>query len=84
MWQETLRRHLVDEQGFIQSPTDPCLFTKITKDGKLIVGTYVDDLVVAWRGKALFDDFKTQFLGAFRATYLGKLDWFLGMGIDQD
>ena len=84
LWQETLRRHLVDEQGFIQSPTDPCLFTKITKDGKLIVGTYVDDLVVAWRGKALFDDFKTQFLGAFRATYLGKLDWFLGMGIDQD
>ena len=29
LWQETLRRHLVDEQGFIQSPTDPCLFTKI-------------------------------------------------------
>jgi hypothetical protein len=83
LWQETLRKHLVDEQGFIVSPTDPCLFTKTTAHGKLIVGTYVDDLVVAWRGDAEFAKFKQKFLDAFRATHLGKLDWFLGMGIDQ-
>lgn len=83
LWQDTLRKHLV-EQGFTASPTDPCLFVKVTTAGKLIVGTYVDDLVVAWRGQQLFDEFKTKFLKAFRASHLGKLDWFLGMGIDQN
>ena len=38
---------------------------------------------VAWRGQNLFDEFKTKFRQAFRASHLGKLDWFLGMGIDQ-
>ena len=83
LWQETLRKHLVVDQGFISSPTDPCLFTKTTTDGKIIVGTYVDDLVVAWRGVAEFEKFDSKFRSAFRATHLGKLDWFLGMGIDQ-
>lgn len=82
LWQETLRSFLVG-QGFTSSSTDPCLFVKSNDAGKLVVGTYVDDLVVAYRGEKMFKDFDEAFRKAFRAHHLGKLDWFLGMGIDQ-
>ena len=62
------------------------MFIKHGADGVLmIVGVYVDDLVVAHNSSELLAWFVEEFTGpkGFNAKHLGKLSWFLGMAIDQ-
>ena len=84
MWQLTLRDHLVNKMGFTNSFSDPCLFTRRDADGSvLIVGCYVDDLIVCHNEKKL--KWFTEELGKrFRARHEGPLSYFLGVTIDQD
>ena len=86
LWQQTLKAWLVDpKQGFVQSETEPCLYSKSDGQGRhLIVAVYVDDLVVAHNDEVLFTKFKEGFLKHFRAKYLGPLSWFLGVAVDRD
>ena len=46
MWQLKLRSKLI-EMGFVNSTHDPCLFSK--RDGKkiMLIGVYVDDIILA-------------------------------------
>ena len=81
LWQETLRDHLV-EQGFKQSTADPCLYRLSSDDGEILLGIYVDDVIVAYRGDALYSKFTDAFFKRFRGKS-EKLSWFLGMAIDQ-
>ena len=83
MWQQTLSAALV-EMGFTPSKADPCLYRKHTAKGEIILGVYVDDLVIAYRGDELFKQFSAQFQRRFTARDEGPLKWFLGMAIDQD
>ena len=46
MWQLKLRKHLVDKMGFVNSTHDPCLFSRRVDDSILVVGVYVDDIIV--------------------------------------
>ena len=83
-WAITLRKFLVDELKFKNSTHDPCLFTRVEKDGrKMIIGVYVDDLIVAYHDKASLDRFSKEFTGKFRASDLGPLSWFLGVSVSQ-
>ena len=83
LWQEKLASHLCDNMGFSRSTADPCLFSRRDKDGSIILlGVYVDDIVVAHNGLR-FDWFKEKFTDGFRSKHIGKLDWFLGIGIGQ-
>lgn len=85
LWQLRLRDHLVNHMGFTNSTSDPCLFSKRGSDGSvMILGVYVDDIVLAHKNADL-DWFIREFTGpkGFNAKHLGKLSWFLGMGIDQ-
>ena len=71
--------------GFENCLVDPCLFIKRQKDGGvMVIGVYVDDIILAHKGVDLNDFIKT-FTGpdGFNAKHLGKLNWFLGMAIDQ-
>lgn len=84
MWQLKLRSKLI-EMGFSNSPHDPCLFCKRDKVGNvLLLGVYVDDIILAHKGSK-FQWFVDEFTGpkGFRAKHVGKLSWFLGVGIDQ-
>jgi len=79
-WQSTLAAFLVDDLGFERSTTDPCIFKhKSPEHGWLIVGIYVDDIILAHDHKG-FDWFKEKFTTRFTSKYLGKLNWFLGIG----
>ena len=49
----------------------------------MILGIYVDDIIVMHNDDAMFDKFKAQFCKRFIANHLGKLNWFLGIGVDQ-
>lgn len=83
LWQETLRSFLVDDMAFKQSQSDPCIFRKSRGDDEIIIGVYVDDLIVAHRGDKLLAEFDKEFNSRFTVRNEGALKWFLGMAIDQ-
>mgnify|MGYP003317829158 CR=1 FL=1 len=89
LWQDALVNHLTNNMGFKQLTYDPCMFIKHVKHGMtmrtIIVGVYVDDLIVAHDSPELLSWFKDEFTGprGFNASHLGKLSWFLGMAVDQ-
>ena len=87
LWQQTLSKWLVS-QGFKRLSTDPCVFVKVVNGKKLVVGCYVDDLVVLHdRSTSMFSDFVRAFLqsngGRFDGKHIGKLEWFLGVKVEQ-
>jgi len=69
MWQLKLRSHLVDKMSFTNSIHDPCLFVRRVSDGILVVGVYVDDIIVAHNGDKHLEWFRSEFTGpsGFRA-----------------
>jgi len=84
LWQLELRKHLISI-GFTNSNHDPCLFSRRDDNGGImLLGVYVDDIIFAHNDEKLLEWFKVEFSKRFRAKHLGKLNWFLGMGIDQD
>ena len=85
MWQLKLRSYLVKHMGFTNSSNDPCLFCRRDSDGSvLIVGVYVDDIILAHNGKKL-SWYIDKFTGpeGFRAKHIGSLSWFLGVSVEQ-
>jgi len=85
MWQLKLRKHLVDKMGFTNSTHDPCLFSRRVDDSILVVGVYVDDIIVSHNGPKHLEWFKSEFTGpnGFRAKHVGSLSWFLGVEVIQ-
>ena len=56
-WQLTLRNFLLsDEMGFSGSLHDPCLFSKRVSGKIILLGIYVDDIVVAHSDAKLFEE----------------------------
>jgi hypothetical protein len=83
LWQQTLSKWLV-ENGFTRLETDPCVFTKTVNGKQIIVGCYVDDLVVLHDATThMFRDFRDSFLRRFDGKHLGPLEWFLGVKVRQ-
>ena len=87
LWQQTLSKWL-SSQGFVRSTTDPCVFVKKENGRRLIVGCYVDDLIILHDPSSkMFDAFKRAFLqsygGRFDGKHIGALEWFLGVKVDQ-
>lgn len=72
----------LNTNGFIGSPNEPTLYTKVNENGKiLIVCLYVDDLV--FTRDLSIDDFKTKMKREFDMTNLGLLKYFLGIEVTQ-
>jgi hypothetical protein len=82
LWQETLRQYLVEEVGFKCSKSDPCLYRLTRGNEEILLGVYVDDILVAYRGDNLYREFSSNFFKRFPGKS-GPLNWFLGMAIDQ-
>ena len=86
MWQLKLRSHLVDKMGFTNSTHDPCLFSRRVDGSVLVVGVYVDDIIVSHNGIKHLEWFsRSEFTGpnGFRAKHVGTLSWFLGVEVTQ-
>ena len=85
LWQDTLVRHLTNNMGFKRLTYDPCLFMKHVDGHVMIVGVYVDDVVLCHDKPELLSWFTREFTGrnGFNAKHLGKLKWFLGMAVDS-
>ena len=81
LWQETLCTFLLG-LGFVRSTADPCLFRLVDGESEILLGIYVDDIIVAYRGSDIYERFHKAFFNKFPGKP-EKLAWFLGMAIDQ-
>ena len=60
-----------------------CIYHKQTEHGEILLGTYVDDLLIAYSNRKQFDEFEKDFSSHFDCTPSEVLSWFLGIGIEQ-
>ena len=60
--------------GFSRSKLDTALYHKGSEKTKLLIGIYVDDLIITGSSKEQINKFKEEMMGAFEMTDLGLLN----------
>ena len=70
------------EFGFIQNSFDPCVYYLCRENAEMIVGVYVDDLVIASSNLPLMNELKKALHAEFEMKDLGELKFLLGMEVD--
>ncbi|KAL8145756.1 hypothetical protein AgCh_003778 [Apium graveolens] len=81
-WYSKLNKCLLD-LGFERCPYQHAIYTRRTGGETLIVGVYVDDLLVTGTSKMLIERFKTQMGEFFEMSDLGQLSYYLGIEVEQ-
>jgi hypothetical protein len=79
LWQKTLEEFM-KKHGYIQSPQDPCLFSK----GELVVAIFVDDMLACCSTASELDELINLLFTNFKVKDLGSLSHFLGISITYD
>jgi hypothetical protein len=69
--------------GFTKCPSKHALYTKQAAHGAIIVGVYVDDLVITGETKGDIEAFK-EMTKMFRMSDLGLLSYYLGIEVEQE
>jgi transposase InsO family protein len=77
-WNEKLDKTLVD-LGFEKCPREPAMYRR----SKLIVGVYVDDLIITGPSTTEIGKFKEQMKNLFSMSDLGLLSYYLGIEVKQ-
>jgi hypothetical protein len=81
-WNSLLHNRLI-EDNFVQSSVDPCLYTKQTENGIVMILIWVDDLIIGASNDNLMTNVKQMLKSRFKMKDLGKLSYFLGIGFEQ-
>ena len=80
---EKLSSHF-KEGGFDRSPHDPCLYTRKTDEGVIILGVYVDDVLVAYSCESLFHEFWSRLSSTFKCNSPQEVTKFMGLEISHN
>ena len=84
LWQQTLRKHLLDD-GWCQFESDSCIYLRETaKFGTEYVGIYVDDIIHIARSDTAHSALHKYCNQFFPTTTQGELTWILGMEVKRD
>jgi transposase InsO family protein len=70
--------------GFERCPSEHAVYRRGTGDSLLLVGVYVDDLVITGQDTKEIDHFKQQMTKLFSMSDLGKLSFYLGIEVAQE
>ncbi|GJW20846.1 ribonuclease H-like domain, reverse transcriptase, RNA-dependent DNA polymerase [Tanacetum coccineum] len=62
---------------------EQAIYTKKSKDSILLIGVYVDDLIITGTPKEEIDNFKAQMEEKFEMSDLGLLAYYLGIEVTQ-
>lgn len=81
-WYSKLNRYL-EELGFTRCAYDQAVYTRNVGKGVLIIGVYVDDILVTGASTATIKEFKEQMASKFDMCDLGKLTYYLGLEVHQ-
>ena len=71
------------ELGFARCATEHALYTRRRGKEDLIVGVYVDDLIVTGAWAQDIDAFKWEMVAQFKMSDLGPLSYYLGIEVKQ-
>ncbi|KAL9265744.1 Retrovirus-related Pol polyprotein from transposon RE2-like protein, partial [Drosera capensis] len=81
-WNTQLDKSL-KELGFTRCSQEQAVYTRGEGDAALIVGVYVDDLIVTGGNTAEVKNFKKQMMTEFEMSDLGLLSYYLGIEVEQ-
>ena len=84
-WNHTLHKFLSEECHFRQLRTEHCLYIRIDeKNGSYcLICLYVDDLIVSYTHKSIFDAFLAKVKSKFKITHSDELTKTLGFQFDR-
>ncbi|GJS59765.1 ribonuclease H-like domain, reverse transcriptase, RNA-dependent DNA polymerase [Tanacetum coccineum] len=68
---------------FKKCALEQAIYTKKSKDSILLIGVYVDDLIITGTPKKEIDNFKAQMEEKFEMSDLGLLAYYLGIEVTQ-
>nr|GEV46622.1 ribonuclease H-like domain, reverse transcriptase, RNA-dependent DNA polymerase [Tanacetum cinerariifolium] len=68
---------------FKKCALEQAIYTKTSKDSTLLIGVYVDDLIITGTPKKEIDKFKAQMEEKFEMSDLGLLAYYLGIEFTQ-
>jgi hypothetical protein len=71
------------ELGFMRCKQEQAVYTRGRGAEAMIVGVYVDDLIVTGENPARVEAFKKQMMGEFEMNDLGLLSYYLGIEVGQ-
>jgi len=71
------------KMGFVQSKSDPCIYTSAEGGDFFYIGVYVYDIVLAGKDETRIKRVKKELASKFDVKDLGKLNYFLEMSTLQ-
>ena len=77
VWYSTPNKTLISP-GLMKSEYEPAVYFKHRMDLQILVGVYVDDLLIVKNGEEKIKEFKQKMMKMFDITDLGLLYTFLG------
>lgn len=81
-WYAKLSKNL-ESLGFNRCPYEHAVYTKGIGDERLIIGVYVDDLLVTGTSVSVIEDFKKKMGERFEMSDMGRLSYYLGIEVAQ-
>ncbi|KAL9966545.1 hypothetical protein ACROYT_G024633 [Oculina patagonica] len=81
-WNHVLHCFL-QENDFVESPVDNCVYTKQVGSGLVAMLVWVDDIIIAASDMVLLSKTKEMLNKRFHMKDLGRLSYFLGIHFEQ-
>jgi len=81
-WYAKLDESLI-RLGFQRSTSEHAVYLRGAGDHRLVVGVYVDDLIIAGGNQVDIDTFKSEMHSTFKMSDLGRLHYYLGLEVSQ-
>jgi hypothetical protein len=69
--------------GFVKCTADHAIYCRVGKGERLIVGVYVDDLLITETSTKSIGKFKQEMAAVFKMSDLGLLTYYLGIQVQQ-
>src|SRR3954466_3477637 len=82
-WNIKLDRTLIS-LGFEKAPLEHTMYKRGKGKDRLLVGIYVDDLLITGADEEVIGNFKLQMKELFKMTDLGLLSYYLGIEVQQE
>ena len=81
-WNAKLNHELIS-LGFVKSKLEHAVYKRVEGDSLLLVGVYVDDLIICGPDSGKIAEFKGQMMKLFNMSDLGLLSYYLGLEVNQ-
>jgi hypothetical protein len=69
--------------GFSKCPFEPAIYARRVDGKQVVIGVYVDDLIVSRASREDIKHFKSEMAKVFHMSDLGLLHYYLGIEVQQ-